>query len=316
MNKEVHPEDNINISAIRSFVISLFRGFFKFLSFSAFVCRTKKLLLFGGLITGLFLGMFYYYVAQTRYYQASMLMIDTKMPVKVYAGIIEQLNMLAKTNSLNKLSSELKLTPADATNILYFESRNMMGEPLESDTSSKLNQPFQVIVGIRNNNSPDSIQNALVNYFNNLPYLQAITAVQHTSDSEKIQQITADLERLDTLKMQYNKFIGSIRVSSSSSSAASSAEGSGSAPVYNDAINPAQIYAQTLLLMTERDHAKRELYAESNALLVVDRIKTADTVKSKSLPELLVILGGGGLLLAFLIGTLIEIRKKVLNDPA
>ena len=118
MNKEVHPEDNINISAIRSFVISLFRGFFKFLAFSAFVCRTKKLLLLGGLVTGLFLGMFYYYVAQTRYYQASMIMVDTKMPVKVYAGILEQLNMLAKTHSLNRLSNELKLSDANTNNIL------------------------------------------------------------------------------------------------------------------------------------------------------------------------------------------------------
>jgi hypothetical protein len=49
---------------------------------------------------------------------------------------------------------------------------------------------------------------------------------------------------------------------------------------------------------------------------VVDRIKTADTVHSKSLPELLVILGGGCLLLAFLTGAMIEVSKKVLNDPA
>ena len=305
MNKEVHPEDNINISAIRSFVISLFRGFFKFLAFSAFVCRTKKLLLLTGLVTGLFLGMFYYYVAQTKYYQASMLMVDTKMPVKIYAGIIEQLNMLAKTGSIDRLSSELKVSHANAANILYFDSRNMMQEPLESDTSTKMNTTFQVIMGIRHNNSPDSIQNALVNYINNLPYLQQISRVQYESDSEKIQQITADLDKLDTLKSQYNKFIGSIRIVTPTTN-----------PVYNDAINPAQIYAQTLLLMQERERARRELYTENNAVQVVDTIKTADTVHSKSLPELLVILGGGCLLLAFLTGALIEVKKRVLKDPA
>ena len=305
MNKEVHPEDNINISAIRSFVISLFRGFFKFLAFSAFVCRTKKLLLLTGLVTGLFLGMFYYYVAQTKYYQASMLMVDTKMPVKIYAGIIEQLNMLAKTGSIDRLSSELKVSHANAANILYFDSRNMMQEPLESDTSTKMNTTFQVIMGIRHNNSPDSIQNALVNYINNLPYLQQISRVQYESDSEKIQQINTDIQKLDTLKTQYNKFIGSFRTSSPASNSD-----------YNDAFNPAQVYAQTLLLMTERDRARRELEVENNAVLVVDTIKTADTVHSKSLPELLVILGGGALLLAFLTGALIEVKKRVLNDPA
>src|SRR5579871_2188031 len=125
MNKEVHPEDNINVSAIKSFVILLFRGFFKLLSFSAFVCRKKKLLLLGGLVTGLFLGMFYYYLAQTKYYQASMLMVGTKMPVKVYAGIISQLDMLARTRSVDRLSSELNLSHANAENILYLDSKNM-----------------------------------------------------------------------------------------------------------------------------------------------------------------------------------------------
>jgi hypothetical protein len=310
MNKEVHPEDNINISAIRSFVISLFRGFFKLLAFSAFVCRTKKLLLLAGLVTGLFLGMFYYYVAQTKYYQASMLMVDTKMPVKIYAGIIEQLNMLAKTGSIDRLSSELKISHTNAANILYFDSRNMMQEPLESDTSTKMNTTFQVIMGIRNNNSPDSIQNALVNYINNLPYLQQISRVQYESDSEKIQQITTDIQKLDTLKTQYNKFISAFRTVSPVSSSSVYPDN------YNDAFNPAQVYAQTLLLMTERDRARRELEVENNAVLVVDTIKTADTVHSKSLPELLVILGGGCLLLAFLTGALIEIKKRVLNDPA
>jgi hypothetical protein len=68
--------------------------------------------------------------------------------------------------------------------------------------------------------------------------------------------------------------------------------------------------------MQERERARHELYTESDAVQLVDPIKTANTVHSKSLPELLVILGGGALLLTFLVGALIEIRKKVLNDPA
>jgi len=301
MSKEIHPEDNINLSAIKSFLISIFRAFFNYLSLSALVCRTRKFLLIAGVFVGLFLAMLYYYVAQTRYYQASIMMIGTKMPVKVYAGILEQLNVLAKTGSTDKLAGVLGIPRETAGDILYFETRNMVKEPLESDTSSKLNQTFELLIGVRDNLSADSIQDAVVSYINNVPYLRELSRIQRLNDSESIVNITSDLAKLDTLKTVYNRFIGSSRIA---------------ATVYNDAINPASLYTTTIQLLYEKDRARREMSVENNAALLVDRVKVANTVHSKSLPFLLVICGIGGLVLAYIVGMLIEIKKKIIIEPA
>jgi hypothetical protein len=301
MSKEIHPEDNINISAIKSFLISLFRVFFYFLSFSALVCRTRKFLLLAGLFAGLFWGMFYYYIAQTRHYQASIMILGTKMPPRVYAGILEQLNILAKSGSSDKLAGTLNLPRATADNIIYFDSRNMLREPLESDTSTKLNQTFEVLVGIKNGLTADSIQNAVVDYINSLPYLRELSRVQWINDSDYIETISTDLIKLDSLKTVYNRFIASSKIS---------------ATIYNDAINPAALYGQTIPLLAERQRARREMYAENAAALLVDPIKVANTVHSKSLPFVLTISAFVGLLLAYVIGMLIEIRKKVIKEPA
>lgn len=304
MSKEMHPEDNINISAVKSFLYASFRAFFYFLSFSSLVIRAKKWLLLAGLFIGLFLGMFYYYLAQTKYYQASIMMIGTKMPPRIYAGVLDQLNTLAKTSSVERLSGILNVSPSTARNILYFETEDLSGDRLSSDTSTKVNQTFQVIVGIRNNQAADSIQNAVVGYINNLPYLKNLSRIQRSNDSATVATLEADIAKLDTLKTNYNKFLATSRAASTTPT------------MYNDAINPATVYAQGLLLIEARDRASRQLYAENDAAVLVDPIKVADTVHSKSLVFLLILGAAGGLLATYIIGMLIEIRKKVIIDPA
>jgi|SRR6185437_814176 len=302
MSKEMHPEDNINVSAIKSFLIGSFRAFFYFLSFSSLVISRRKWLLLTGLCAGLFLGMFYYYLAQTRYYRASMMVVGTKVAPKIYAGVLDELNILAKTSSTDKLALQLGVSPATARNILYFETENSMKEPLANDTSTRLNQTFEVIIGIRNNLAADSIQNAIIAYINNLPYLRNLSRIQRLDDSETVAYLESDMVKLDSLKDSYNKYLGNSRAGATIS-------------MYHDAVNPATVYEQGLLLIRERDRVRRELYAENDAAVIVDPIKVANTVHSRSLPFLLVILGGGGLFLGYIAGMLGEIRRKVITAP-
>jgi hypothetical protein len=140
-----------------------------------------------------------------------------------------------------------------------------------------------------------------VDYINSLPYLRELSRVQWINDSDYIETISTDLIKLDSLKTVYNRFIASSKIS---------------ATIYNDAINPAALYGQTIPLLAERQRARREMYAENAAALLVDPIKVANTVHSKSLPFVLTISAFVGLLLAYVIGMLIEIRKKVIKEPA
>ena len=296
-NKEIEKDDQMNLSVLRYLTISFLRGFFRFLTFSSFVARRQKFFLLTGLFLGLLFAMVYYYFAQTRYYQASFMVASSRLTNRGYAGIINQLNILAKSGSGDRLAGELQLSPADAGSILYFDSKNMQDEELEKDTSTRLQGTFEIMIGIRNPGSADTVQKALVRYINTLPYLKALSSVERTNNEEKVAYILADLARLDSLKVIYNRFLSTSKIS---------------ATVYNDALDPANLFKQSALLLTDLQEARRKLYAESHPIELLDTVKIANTTRSKSLMALLFELGFCGVLAGFLIGLLIETRKRLL----
>jgi hypothetical protein len=296
-NKETDRGDQMNLSALRYLAISGLRGFFRFLAFCGLVIRKRAFLLLAGLFVGLCVAMIYYYFAQTKYYQASMIVASTRLPKKTYAGIINQLNSLARSGSSDKLAAEMEVPPDVAGNILYIDTRNMADEPLESDTSSKLGESFQVLFGVRQNTLADSIQGALINYLNNLPYLKKLTEVEKVSNSIKLNFILGELNKLDTLESTYNRFLGSSKIS---------------ATFYNDNIDPAKIYEQSAKLLTALQDARKDVYVDSAAVSLVDHIKTANTTSSKPLRVLMLIVGFAGLVAGFLLGLMIETRKRLL----
>jgi hypothetical protein len=296
-NKEIDKDDEMNLNVLRYLTISFLRGFFRFLSFCSFVISRRTFLVLAGLFMGLFLALAYYFFAQTKYYQATFMVASTRLTNRGYAGIINQLNVLAKSGSTDRLANDLHLSPANAGNILFFEARNLMDEELDKDTSTRLTGTFMILFGIRNVLAADTVEHALVDYINGLPYLKALCAVEQINNEEKIKYIGADLGRLDSLKLIYNKFLASSKIS---------------ATVYNDAIDPSKLFSQSALLLTDLQEARRKLYAESTAIQLIDPIKIANTTRSKSLPELLVILGLGGAFMAFLVGLMLETRNKLL----
>jgi hypothetical protein len=296
-NKDFDREDQVNLSALKFLVTSFLRGFFRFLSFLTMVARKRKFIMLTGLFLGLFFAMFYYYLAQTKYYQASMMVASSRLPNKAYAGIISQLNVLAKSGSTDRLAAELHITPGEAKSLVNFDSRTMTDEELENDTSTRLEGSFLILYGIRDVGSADTVQNALINYLNNLPYLRKLSEVERLSNTEKISRLENDLNRLDSLKLIYNKFLASSKIS---------------ATFYNDAIEPAKIYQQSATLFEDMQQTRRRLYVENEAVSLIDPIKIANTTRSKSLPTLLVYLGFAGLLAGFLIGFMMETRKRLL----
>lgn len=297
--KETDAADQMNLSALKYLTKSFLVGFFRFLSFCAFVVRRRKYMLIGAAFLGVFVAMFYYYVAQTKYYQASIVLSSSLVPKRVYGGIIGQLDELARTRSSDKLAAELDVPLPVAKNILSIESRNMMDEDLQMDTSNRLGEPFQVFIAISHNDvGSDVIEDAFVNYLNNLPYLRKILSVQQSSDSMRLEQLERDLAAMDTLKVNYNKFLAASKIS---------------ATVYSDAIDPAKIYSETGGILDDIRDTRRRLLVDNVDVAPLNHIKIANTTRSKSLPILLLILGPGALLFGFLIALLMEVRNRLLN---
>ncbi|MBS1599287.1 MAG: hypothetical protein JST75_13765 [Bacteroidetes bacterium] len=295
--KNTNSEDQINISALKFFFISLAKSFFRFLSFLGIVLNRKKYFIIVGVAVGLAIGAFLF-MSRPQYYQASMVLTFNKLTKRTYAEIVDQLNVLAKSGSFDKLSAELGVQTDIVSHILYFDSKNMSDEKLETDTSTKINEPFKIIFGLKNNSYGLSIQNALVKYLNNLPYIKKVIEVDRENNMERLKYIEGEIAKLDSLKTYYNRFFSTSKIS---------------ATVYNNAVNPADIYVQTNVLVGEREESKRNLYADNEAVSLIDGVKVGNVPDSKSLTTLLAIMGGIGLGAAFLFALLIETRKYVMG---
>jgi uncharacterized protein involved in exopolysaccharide biosynthesis len=296
-DKDIHRDDQMNLSALAFLVKSSLRGFFRFLSFSVVVIRKWKFIVLAGLFLGLFTAMFYYYLAQTKYFQASVMVAYTQLPPRTYAGIIDQLNVLARSGSTDRLAHELNVEKRTASSLVFLEARNTKNEELEFDTATKREGTFKLTFGVRSYSAADSLQDALINYINGLPYLQTLWNVQRENNREKMDRLESDLIRLDSLKQTYNRFLSSSRVSTT---------------VYNDAIDPAKLYTQTSITLQDLSEARRAFHADSAAVSILDPAKLAVTTRSKPLSNLLLLIGLAGMFAGYLVGLMIELRKYVM----
>jgi hypothetical protein len=293
--KKYQSEDYIMVSGFKKGVKDLLRDFFRFLSYTQFVAIKCWYFIIIGLLCGLFLG-YIYYINKPTVYKVSMVVEFNELTKKTYAEMLDQLNKLGTSGPGNRLSDVLKIPRSIADKVLFIDSQNMNDEPLKSDTSTKVQQPFKIIVGLKDNFLSDSLQNAIVNYLNNNSYLKKVKEEQKKIYQEKIIFIDSELRKLDSLKSAYNKFLATPNIS---------------ATFYNNAFNPADLYVQSVSLASQKDTILRWLALETSAIYIIDGFKTTLSPQSISLVGALLILGSIGLLTGFLIGFMNETKKKV-----
>ena len=295
MSEKNHSsEDYISLSGFEKGVRQVLRTFFWFLSFLGFVFVKSRVLIFIGLFTGLLLG-YLYYITRPAFYKVSMVVEYNELSKKTYAEMLDQLNKLASTGSRTRLARELKISDEVAANISFIDSRNINDDPLETDTSTRKYQPFKIIVGLRDNTISDTLQTALVSYLNSSPLLKRMKEEQRKISLEKLAFINSELQKLDSLKLEYNRFLSRPNV----------------ATFYNNAFNPAEIYVQSNMLANQRETLTRWIMIDGSAVSIIDGFKVATSPQSISLFKSLFILGGIGFLIGYLLGFMKETKKKV-----
>jgi len=296
--KKYQSEDFITISGVRKGIRASLRYFFWFLAYLRFVIIKSWYIIAISIISCLLLG-YLYYISKPAFYKASMEVVFNELTKKTYAEMLDQLNRLGTIDMSKGLSTELKISQNITSRILFIDSRNMNDEPLKSDTSTKVEQPFKIILGLKDTVPTDTLQNAIVNYINNSSYLKKLKEEQKKIYQEKIIFIEGELRKLDSLKSAYNKFLATPNVS---------------ATFYNNAFNPADLYIQSALLANQKDITTRWLSLSTSAVYVVDGLKIANATHSRSLTNVLMLLVAAGLLTGFLVGFINETRKKTIGN--
>lgn len=294
---DINSEDKIALPGLKAIIKEMLILFFRIISFVNFVVRKWKFMLLSGLVLGIILG-YVYYSTKPALYEVSMVVVYNELSKKTYAEIIDQLDRLTRTGSRQELASELKISRETAGSILSIDSKNIYDEPLLNDTSSKTRQPFKIILALSNNKLDTSLQTAIVNYINNSPYLKKLKDDQRKSFLNKILFIDKELQKLDSLKNEYTRFLASSRIS---------------ATFYNNAFNPADIYIHSSELINQKETMLTSMNIDGTAVSVIDGFKITSSPQSASLLKYLFGIGGIGLFAGLILGLFMETKKKVIR---
>ena len=293
--QNIKHEDQIYIPGVKNIIKQILALFFWAFSFFALVANRSKLLLLCGLLIGLISG-YIYYSTKPTFYKTSMVVINSELTKKTYAEILDQLDNLTDPGSKQRLADELKLPVELAGDILSIDANNINNEPLREDTSSKIKQPFKIIVQLKSNKSAESLQNAIIDHMNNSPYIKRLKHEQNKSYRERIAFIDRELLKLDSLKDEYTRFLSSPRIA---------------ATFYNNAFNPADIYVHSNDLEIQKESLVKMLNIDATAISVVDGFKVPASPQTPSLLIYLLLFGGMGVIAAFILGSLYEAEKKL-----
>ncbi|MEO8764187.1 MAG: hypothetical protein ABI416_07865 [Ginsengibacter sp.] len=293
--KKNQSEDYITISGFKKFVTDSLRYFFWFLSYVQLVIVKCWYFLLTGLFFGLITG-YIYYVSKPTLYKVSMLVAFNELNKRSYAEMLDQLNKPGTSGRGYSLASILQIPQSIAGKVLFIDTRNMNNDPLDSDTSTRFDQPFKIIVGLKDNFLSDTLQNAIINYLNNGNYLKKLKVEQEKIYQQKIIFIDGELRKLDSLKLSYNKFLASPAIS---------------ATFYNNAFNPADLFVQSADLASQREITSKWLALNTSSVYLVDGFKTTVSPQSLSLKADLLIFGSVGVLIGFIVAFLSETKRRV-----
>jgi len=285
--------DDITLQSVKDSVVnllltlySMLQGVFIFFFRNKFIILIC-LVLFSGM--GIVLAM-----RVKQVYSLKMIVSHNELTKRTYAEAIEQLNRLAQSKSYKQLSHELNLDETNAESIRGLIAYNMNGGILLGDTSTTREQPFIIEAEVFNNSVADGLQESLLTYFNANKYLKAKKEIQKRIFEEKLVFILSELEKLDSLKKQYNQFLGSSGKS---------------AMFYNNAFNPAEIYERSSEYQQQKESAISWLNNEYQTIKVIEGfkpvIKPVDGLKGRI--ALYFVLGG--MLIGCFLAALIELHK-------
>jgi hypothetical protein len=144
---------------------------------------------------------------------------------------------------------------------------------------------------------PD-LQIGLLSYLNGNPYVKQKREGQVAILQQKLLFIESEQQKLDSLKNNYNRMLTGMRMPSG---------------VYNNAMNPAELYEQSFQLASQKEYILNWLNTESKGILLIDGFK--HTGKRTGAPAWLIF--GAGLVAGSVLGIgmalLFGIRENLLK---
>ena len=323
-----YQDDEIDLrklfQAIGRFFINIGHGIINLILSVRRATLRYKILLISAIILGIIAGVTFNKVSKP-YYKTSLLLNSSYLNAKLVENSIDKLNLLGEEEVKDGLAKTLNIDFAVAENIIEFEFTPFVSENdiVEIELLKQKLETFEIDqeeidkiirqIEIENKNTflitvqlydvgiIDNLQEALVGYFKNNPYVANRIRTNKVRQEQLIEKLTGDVALLDSLKGSYNL---NLKVQASSTKEASNNVYLGE----SGAVNPISVYSQGVRLF-EQLQANKRSYELGSDFELVDGFTTFSKPESPGLLKSAVILGGIFLGLAYLLIIFIEVNK-------
>jgi hypothetical protein len=274
----IQPDDYISFSGLRSFLTGLFRFFFKCCRLAGDSVRNHYWLLITGAMLGGTAGLLYH-LAFGQKYKVTMIVEYRALDKTIYRDIVSDLNRMILYGSRARVAGLLGVPLRLVEKVNKLGTADLNGKPLMDDPNT--NYPIFEITGeLRSPEAADSLGDALVRYINGLPYLQGEIAEQLKIRQDQLGFIQKESANIDSLKK-------------------------------DNLLDPASIYRQSYSLDSLRAAIRKYLIHGDKAISEITTFRAADKPQSAPAAFVVVVLAAGGLLLALLMATFLELKMRV-----
>ena len=291
---QIQSDDDISMHNIKVAVSGFSRVIYKTFAFIGRSIRHNLLVVLSFLVIGALAAGLSYYLAP-RSFESGMLIQYSDLSKKTYGELIKNLSSLALSRSTPRLATELKVPESAVANIIRIEAVGIDDKPLESDTSKVLNLPIKIVFYLANDVLHDSLETGMLNYLNTNPYSFATKRSQEAAYIEQLKFIDKELNQLDSLKRNYNEFLGSSKINST---------------YFNNSFDPARIYKHSNELMKQKEFITNWLNTKNRSVFLIDGLKPPVSSFSLSLKTTIML----GLLTGLILGLLAAFIKELSVD--
>lgn len=185
---------NGQVSVLRQLIRALFAGIWQIFS--------RNMVLILVLAIGLGAGGYAYKRSTPEVWAASTSLSFKYLTKKMYAGMLEKLDGLAKANDAEQLASVLGITEAQAEHIKGVDGFNLRGESLNLDINNE-SAPFTVVVRSTDANIYPAVQQGLTAYLDNSPFVQERMETSRQHRALEMAHYTAQAQWIDSVIAAY-----------------------------------------------------------------------------------------------------------------
>ncbi len=326
--QQPYQEDEIDLrklfQAIGNFFISIGHGIINLILAIRRATFSYKYLLITFMIAGIISGIGFNKFSKP-FYQTSLLLKSVYLNTKLVENSIDKLNLLCQEKEHEGLAKVLSISNEVAANIVNFDFEpyvnerdlieiELLKQRLETikidqgdidkiirQIEIKNRNTFLITVHIFETEIIENLQEALVGYFKNNPFVANRIKSHRAKQEQLIAKLTIDVASLDSLKDAYNL---NLKLQATKTNDASNSVILGE----SGAVDPVRVYSQgvSLFRMLQTEKTAYELGSDFE---VVDGFTTFSKPDSAGMLKATVISIGLWLVLAYGLIILIEVNK-------